>query len=88
LFAAEIRGGTRKKRAPQNRALNFSISDVIYMDETKQFKCLTDLREIISELDGFYARPSVRGQHPTLYPEVSDGKNKQDSQSMKKIFEL
>ncbi len=44
------------------------------MDETKQFKCLTDLREIISELDGFYARPSVRGQHPTLYPEVSDGR--------------
>jgi len=62
------------KRSPFTAALNFSISDVIYMDETKQFKCLTDLREIISELDGFYARPSVRGQHPTLYPEVSDGR--------------
>ena len=44
------------------------------MDETKQFKCLTDLREIISELDGYYARPTARGEHPTLYPEVLDGR--------------
>ncbi|WP_444935133.1 hypothetical protein [Microbulbifer sp. JTAC008] len=44
------------------------------MEEIKQFKCLTDLRDIINQLDGFYARPTVRGQLPTLYPEVSDGR--------------
>lgn len=44
------------------------------MEEVKKFKCLADFREIISELDGFYARPTVRGQHPTLYPEVSVGR--------------
>lgn len=43
------------------------------MEEVKQFKCLTDLKEIISQLDGFYARPIAKGQHPTLYPEVSEG---------------
>jgi hypothetical protein len=43
------------------------------MDDTQQFKCLTDLREIITQLDGYYARPSVRDQHPTLYPDRTDG---------------
>lgn len=27
------------------------------MDEIQQFKCLTDLREVISQLGGYYARP-------------------------------
>lgn len=31
------------------------------MDEIQQFKCLTDLREVISQLDGYYARPVPRG---------------------------
>lgn len=43
------------------------------MDEVHQFKCLTDLREIINQLDGYYARPTARGSHPTIYPSRSDG---------------
>lgn len=43
------------------------------MEELNQFKCLTDLREIISQLDGCYARPTPRGEHPTLYTERVDG---------------
>lgn len=44
------------------------------MEETKQFKSLDDLKKIISDLEGFIARPVTRGQHPTLYPEVAEGK--------------
>ena len=44
------------------------------MDDIKQFKSLDDLRNIISELEGFMARPVTRGQHPTLYPEMEEGK--------------
>lgn len=44
------------------------------MDDIKQFKSLDDLRSIISELEGFMARPVTRGQHPTLYPEMEEGK--------------
>ncbi len=43
------------------------------MDEIKQFKTLSDLKEIISELEGVMARPVNRGCHPTLYPDVKDG---------------
>lgn len=43
------------------------------MDDLLQFKCLTDLREIISQLDGYYARPTPRGNHPTLYQSRTDG---------------
>lgn len=43
------------------------------MDEVYQFKCLTDLREVISQLDGYYARPTPRGSHPTIYPNRDDG---------------
>jgi len=43
------------------------------MDEAQQFKCLTDLREIINQLDGYYARPTARGSHPTIYPSRGDG---------------
>ena len=42
------------------------------MDEIKQYKSLDDLKKIISDLEGFMARPVVRGAHPTIYPEVSE----------------
>lgn len=38
------------------------------MDEIKQYKSLDDLKKIISDLEGFMARPVVRGAHPTIYP--------------------
>lgn len=44
------------------------------MDEIKQFKSIDDLKAIIAELEGFVARPVGRGQHPTLYPDVAEGK--------------
>lgn len=44
------------------------------MDEVKQYKSLDDLKKIIGELEGIVTRPVVRGSHPTLYPEVQDGK--------------
>jgi hypothetical protein len=43
------------------------------MDEIQQFKCLTDLREVISQLGGYYARPVPRGDHPTIYSNRDDG---------------
>ena len=43
------------------------------MEETYQYKCLADLREIISQLDGYYARPTPQGNHPTIYPSRDDG---------------
>ena len=44
------------------------------MEDIKQFKSLDDLKKLISELEGFIARPVTRGQHPTLYPEADEGK--------------
>lgn len=44
------------------------------MSEVKHFKCLTDLRSIISELGKFRGRPVVRDKHPTLYDERQEGK--------------
>lgn len=44
------------------------------MDGIKQFKSIDDLKSIIAELEGFVARPVARGQHPTLYPDVAEGK--------------
>ena len=44
------------------------------MDDIKQFKSLSDLKGQISELQGFIARPVTRGQHPTIYPEVQEGR--------------
>ncbi|MCL6272180.1 hypothetical protein M3P05_19860 [Sansalvadorimonas sp. 2012CJ34-2] len=44
------------------------------MDDTLQFKCLTDLREIINQIDGYVARPTLRGEHPTLYSEPGEGR--------------
>lgn len=43
------------------------------MEELYQFKCLTDLQEIIAQLNGYYARPTPRGSHPTLYPNREEG---------------
>lgn len=44
------------------------------MEPILHFKSLTDLRDIISELEGYVARPVARGRHPTLYEEVGDGR--------------
>lgn len=33
----------------------------------EQFKTLEDLREYIKDIGSFYARPTTRGEHPTLY---------------------
>ncbi len=44
------------------------------MDDIKQFKSLSDLKSQTSELQGFIARPVTRGQHPTIYPEVQEGR--------------
>lgn len=43
------------------------------MDNIHQFNCLTDLRDIISQLDGYYARPTPRGSHPTIYENREEG---------------
>ena len=44
------------------------------MDELKQYKCLTDLRKIISDLDSYRARPVVKNNHPTLYKDKPEGR--------------
>lgn len=44
------------------------------MKETLQFRCLTDLREIVSTIDGYVARPTIRGEHPTLYSKSGEGR--------------
>ncbi len=44
------------------------------MGELKQYKCLTDLRKIISDLESYRARPVVRNNHPTLYKDKSKGR--------------
>lgn len=44
------------------------------MAELKQYKCLTDLKQIMSELGDYRARPSIKGSHPTLYKERANGK--------------
>ena len=33
----------------------------------EQFKTLADLREYIKKFEKYYARPTVQGEHPTLY---------------------
>ncbi len=38
----------------------------------EQFKTLEDLREYIKDIGAFYARPTTKGEHPTLY-EGKDG---------------
>ncbi len=42
--------------------------------EVKQYKCLTDLKGIIEQVDGVRMRPTPRGGHPTLYKDRLDGK--------------
>ncbi len=44
------------------------------MTEIKQFKCLTDLEKLISEIKNLRARPAVRGKHATLYEDRTEGK--------------
>lgn len=43
------------------------------MEEIKQFKSLDDLKKVISDLEGFMARPVARGNHPTIYLDMADG---------------
>lgn len=44
------------------------------MKDLKQYKCLTDLKGIIQEVENLRARPSPRGAHPTIYKDRNDGK--------------
>lgn len=44
------------------------------MEELKQFKCLNDLKKIMSELGDYRARPAIKGKDVNLYPERLDGK--------------
>lgn len=46
------------------------------MEELKQFKCLTDLNEIIGKIGSFKARSVERGSHPTIYEEKGERKYK------------
>jgi len=42
--------------------------------ELKQFKCLDDLKKIISELGDYRARPTIRGKDANLYEARLNGK--------------
>lgn len=44
------------------------------MSELLQLKCLSDIKKLISDIQTYRARPVIRGQHPTLYPERLEGK--------------
>lgn len=44
------------------------------MEAIKHYKCLTDLKKIISELGDIKSRPIIQGNHPTLYKDKSEGK--------------
>lgn len=40
----------------------------------EQFKTMDDLREYVKSLGEIYARPTITGEHPTLYLDHSQGK--------------
>jgi len=40
----------------------------------KQYKCLTDLSKIVSEIENLRARPTIRGKHATIYDDRVNGK--------------
>ena len=42
--------------------------------KVKQYKCLTDLKDIIESVESVRMRPTPRGHDPIMYPERSDGK--------------
>ncbi|OZY86437.1 hypothetical protein CBP51_05260 [Cellvibrio mixtus] len=44
------------------------------MEAIKHYKCLTDLKKIISELGDIKSRQIIQGNHPTLYKDKSEGK--------------
>ena len=44
------------------------------MSELLQLKCLSDVKKLIKDIETYRARPVIRGQHPTLYPERAEGK--------------
>jgi len=39
-----------------------------------QLKCLSDVKKIIKDIQIYRARPVMKGQHPTLYPDRLEGK--------------
>jgi hypothetical protein len=43
------------------------------MSELKQYKCLSDLQGIISDIKNLRARPNINGEKPTLYKERLEG---------------
>lgn len=44
------------------------------MPELLQLKCLSDVKKLISDIKTYKARPIIRGQHPTLFADRSDGR--------------
>ncbi|MBB3059269.1 hypothetical protein [Microbulbifer rhizosphaerae] len=40
----------------------------------EQFRIIQDIREYVKSLDTFFARPTTRGDHPTLYMDDKQGK--------------
>ncbi|WHI46084.1 hypothetical protein QT397_09765 [Microbulbifer sp. MKSA007] len=40
----------------------------------EQFRIIQDIREYIKSYDAFFARPTQRGEHPTLYMDDKQGK--------------
>ncbi|BBM00428.1 hypothetical protein [Microbulbifer sp. GL-2] len=40
----------------------------------EQFRIIQDIREYVKSLEGFFARPTMRGEHPTLYMDDKQGK--------------
>ncbi|WP_444915556.1 hypothetical protein [Microbulbifer sp. TRSA007] len=44
------------------------------INEVKQYKCLTDLKDIIESVESVRIRPTPRGSDPIIYPERSEGR--------------
>ena len=61
----------RKRRLARRQIKSMREHNV---EELQQFKCLTDLNEIIGKISSFKARPVERGAHPTIYEDRADGK--------------
>ncbi|WP_444920438.1 hypothetical protein ACJJID_16655 [Microbulbifer sp. CnH-101-G] len=44
------------------------------MSELLQLKSLSDLQKFIAEIETYKGRPTIRGKHPTLYEERTEGR--------------
>lgn len=44
------------------------------MSDLLQLKCLSDVKKLIEDIQVYRARPTIRGKHPTLYPERLEGR--------------